>query len=978
MFLNCYNLKSIDISHFDTSKTKNMNGMFFQCNSLENLELGNLDTSSVTDMRQMFYNCYSLKSLNLNSFNTVNVQANRFNEMFFNFNVSIIKYCINDEISEEIKSQLSSFIEMNCSDLCFDNSQKKYIIEKNKCISECNNDITYIYEYDNICYASCPNGTHLIDNNLCETDLVCDNYYNYEQNDCLDEIPLGYYLNDTSKKTIDKCYIRCNNCTLDSMLNNLCISCNNSAGYFAKLNDTPNDIIFVNCFTEEEIGSGYYLDTIKNIYFPCYFTCKSCDGKGNSDNHQCSECYSNYTLINGNCYFIPNIETTIIVSSIIDSTMIAISTTEITKTTEITEIIETTEITKTTEITEIIETTEITKTTEITEIIETTGITETNTIEIINNLEGNSYSYDITNKQKEEHSNSTFIDFSEEFLDYLYKRFNLNKETEKIYVTIADNLPDDPRAVTSDYNYRFFLANGTELNLSNIDEDVYVDFYVPITDLEKANYNYSKYFLNQGYDIYDENSAFYNDFCTPAFNGDNDMTLKDRKKYLYPSNITLCKDNCKYNGVDTENDRIICSCNLNSNNEGNTTEEEDNSHEDNGNFLSYFLDNINYNVFKCYILLGDFSNLEKNFAFFTILGVFLVILVLNLIYYFYFLPTKQKEMLAQVPTKESVKKEIIKELKRFKIGSTNSLNNPLKKKKKWKFTKATIKKKKKRKKENKLYNELTKGKTYTKRVKKGRKLSINKKKNYFSTQSIRKFIIRKKNGENKINQDIMSNDDINDLPYTRAKKIDKRNIFKMFYSIIIQKLSLIDLIVGQHKIRIMVICEYILSFLFNFFFNAFLYSDEVVSQKYHNNGELDIFVTLVLSILSNIITSIICFYINYSKGLDERWDMISELKVKIHYIRNVILFFRYLRLKFIYFFICEIILISGCFYYIVIFCIVYSKSKGSLIVNYLTSLLEGFVVSVAISLIIVATRKIGLSCMNKRIYNISKYINNKY
>ena len=958
MFRDCFNLKSIDISHFNTSKIQNMNGMFFQCNSLEFLELGNLNTSSVTDMSQMFYGCYSLKSLNLNSFNTVNVQANCFNEMFFN--TTILKYCINDEISEEIKNQLSSFIEMNCSDLCFNISQNKYIKEKNKCISDCKNDITYRYEHDNICYTSCPNETHLIDNNLCEADLVCDNYYNYEQNDCLDEIPLGYYLNDTSKKTIDKCYIRCNNCSSDSMLNNLCITCKNSAGYYAKLNDTSNDIIFVNCFTEEEIGFGYYLDTIKNIYFPCYFTCKSCNVKGNSDNHHCSECYSNYTLINGNCYFISNIETTIIVSSIIDSTMVTISTTQIIKTTEIAEIIKTTEITRTTEIKEM------------------TEIMETNTMETINNVDGNSYSYDITSKQKEEHTNSTFIDFSEEFLDYLYKRFNLNKETEKIYVTIADNLPDDPRAVTSDYNYRFFLANGTELNLSNIDEDVYVDVYVPITDLEKANYNYSKYFLNQGYDIYDENSAFYNDFCTPAFNGDNDMTLADRKKYLYPSNITLCKDNCKYNGVDTENDRIICSCNLNSNNEGNTTEEDNNSDEDNGNFLSYFLDNINYNVFKCYILLADFSNLEKNYAFFTILGVFLVILVLNLIYFFYFLPTKQKEMLSQAPTKESVKEEIIKELKRLKIGSTNILNNPLKKKKKRKFTRATIKKKKKRKKENKNYTELTKGKTNTKRVKKRRTLSINKRKTEFGTQSIRKFIIRKKNGENKINQISMSNDDINDLPYTQAKKIDKRSIFKIFYSIIIQKLSLIDLIVGNHKIRIMVICEYILSFLFNFFFNAFLYSDEVVSQKYHNNGELDIFVTLVLSILSNIITSIICFYINYSKGIDERWDMISELKVKIHYIRNVIIFFRYLRLKFIYFFICEIILISGCFYYIVIFCIVYSKSKGSLIINYLTSLFEGFVVSVAISLIIVATRKTGLSCMNKDIYNISKYINNKY
>ena len=141
---------------------------------------------------------------------------------------------------------------------------------------------------------------------------------------------------------------------------------------------------------------------------------------------------------------------------------------------------------------------------------------------------------------------------------------------------------------------------------------------------------------------------------------------------------------------------------------------------------------------------------------------------------------------------------------------------------------------------------------------------------------------------------------------------------------------------------------------------------------------MDILVTLVLSILSNIITSIICYYINYSKGIDERWDMVSQLKVKFHYIRNVNIFFRYLMLKFIFFFFCEIILISGCFYYIVIFCIVYNKSRGSLIINYLSSLLEGFVVSVSISIIIVGTRKIGLSCLNKNTYNISKYINNKY
>ena len=243
---------------------------------------------------------------------------------------------------------------------------------------------------------------------------------------------------------------------------------------------------------------------------------------------------------------------------------------------------------------------------------------------------------------------------------------------------------------------------------------------------------------------------------------------------------------------------------------------------------------------------------------------------------------------------------------------------------------------------------------------------------------MKRFMIKKYNREKAKNLIIMDNDDMNELPYTRAIKMDKRSIFQIFYSIIIQKISLIDLFCGKYKVRIMVVSEYILSFLFNFFFNTLLYSDEVVSHKYHNNGQLDILVTLFLSILSNIITSIICYYINYSKGIDERFDMISQLKAKFHYIRNVNIFFRYLMLKFIFFFFCEIILISGCFYYIVIFCIVYNKSRGSLIINYLSSLFEELIVSVSISIIIVGTRKIGLSCLNKNTYNISKYINNKY
>ena len=47
-------------------------------------------------------------------------------------------------------------------------------------------------------------------------------------------------------------------------------------------------------------------------------------------------------------------------------------------------------------------------------------------------------------------------------------------------------------------------------------------------------------------------------------------------------------------------------------------------------------------------------------------------------------------------------------------------------------------------------------------------------------------------------------------------------------------------------------------------------------------------------------------------------------------------------------------------------------------VNYLTSLVEGLITSIAITIVILVTRKIGLACSNQYFYNINKYINNKF
>ncbi len=79
--------------------------------------------------------------------------------------------------------------------------------------------------------------------------------------------------------------------------------------------------------------------------------------------------------------------------------------------------------------------------------------------------------------------------------------------------------------------------------------------------------------------------------------------------------------------------------------------------------------------------------------------------------------------------------------------------------------------------------------------------------------------------QNKYEPISIKEDNINELPYSKAVRLDKRNVFLIFYSFIIQKLELIDIFCGGSKIKIILLGEYILSLLINFFINSLLYTD---------------------------------------------------------------------------------------------------------------------------------------------------------
>ena len=77
MFEMCFNITSIKLSNFNTSKVTDMGGMFDECNSLSSLDVTNFNTSNVEEMSCMFSECKSLTTLDLSSFDTEKVTRMR-------------------------------------------------------------------------------------------------------------------------------------------------------------------------------------------------------------------------------------------------------------------------------------------------------------------------------------------------------------------------------------------------------------------------------------------------------------------------------------------------------------------------------------------------------------------------------------------------------------------------------------------------------------------------------------------------------------------------------------------------------------------------------------------------------------------------------------------------------------------------------------------------------------------------------------
>ena len=113
---------------------------------------------------------------------------------------------------------------------------------------------------------------------------------------------------------------------------------------------------------------------------------------------------------------------------------------------------------------------------------------------------------------------------------------------------------------------------------------------------------------------YDPNHSYYNDICCQMnIENEIDISLYDRNNE-FNKNYSLCPKNCIYNRYDSENQKVICNCEI---------QERISITEVNKDEISYKTINkkrfTNFHILKCYKLVFSAKGLAKNIGNYLIL-----------------------------------------------------------------------------------------------------------------------------------------------------------------------------------------------------------------------------------------------------------------------------------------------------------------------------------------------------------------------
>ena len=522
----------------------------------------------------------------------------------------------------------------------------------------------------------------------------------------------------------------------------------------------------------------------------------------------------------------------------------------------------------------------------------------------------------------EDQKNLSIIDISQ-CEAILKKKYGLEDEEELVIVKgdLLENLTDIYTGNKVEYQL-FSVSLGCFLPLKDCEEEEEGGSpVVSVTNPFNTQNLISQFqikidaVVSNGYDVFDSNSPFYNDICSPFTNENgNDVLLDERRADYFNENINLCESGCTFVSYNLSLKMYTCSCPVKTS-IGAEMKGDEETKEISKEFPESFYKkhkHSNIEVFKCASQVFSPKGQTKNFGSYSLLTC-MASLIGVIVFHF----VKGKDWI-YLFSKQAI---------------PASPPNPKK-----------------------------------------QKPNPERENNYEDFLNNKAKIDKKKYN---VKEDIVLEDEqLNMAPYKTALKQDTRSYLKQYWSFLKMKQLFIFTFYTykDYNLRVAKIALFLLFIAFYFAFTALFFNDNIMREIYIYKGNTEAAIhipNIILSSLCCIIMNIIVRFvslnerevakINSAKNPEDR-KKLSKRLIKIMKIKLYILFA------------ISAILIGICWYYVSAFCAVFKNSQSHYFVNLLVAFIVCNIWPCVTSLIPPIFRKKALDSASECMYTFSQII----
>ena len=498
-----------------------------------------------------------------------------------------------------------------------------------------------------------------------------------------------------------------------------------------------------------------------------------------------------------------------------------------------------------------------------------------------------------------------------------------------------------------------------ELNLS-ICENTTIDVYVPVVLSEELQNLYNE-LKELGYDLFDKNSNFYQDICTP-FKSPNgtDVSLADRYNYYFNNDETLCQSNCKFSDYSLETQYLKCECDV-SNADINTNEIK--KFTPNTLYQSFYdiLKFSNYKVLKCYKLAFSINSVTIN------KGSIIAIILFSLYFLFLIIYSvkgieKLKILLAKkilnhpvIPNNDLLNDNniIIKEKSVQNFVGSKPINNYQRNQNLKNKSKTAIKPQNKKMKIKHNFNNppqkssplglLSKKKNIKPKTRNTQVYPMNlSNKNSLNTNKINSlYQFSEINNHNKtkenenLNSNInetspnekLDNFELNNLEYDMALKLDKRSFLEIYLSLLKREHLIIFTfsIRNDYNIIYVKFSRFIFLVCTNMALNVFFFSDETMHKMFLDYGKYNFIQQIPQIIYSTLVSQLIELILCFLSLTDKHFYQIKNLSESSKY--KIFPIIKCIKMKITFFYVFTFIMFAFYWYAVACFCAVYENTQ---------------------------------------------------